>query len=137
MSIKVTPALIKKIAKGTIFGIEYTRKDGTTGAMTCRFGVKCHLTTPVAERKEYDPSKAPQHLITVYCASKKGYRKILIENIISMTVKGVKIDLRTLKDLSVMEAAKSVQDAMDNGFDSSYEIDYSNFEDQGDERLIA
>lgn len=147
MSIQVTPELIKKIAKGTIFGIHYKRKDGTTGSMTGRFGVKCDLKDPTAPKKVVDPSEEPKTYITLHSSNKdtsseegkkKGYRRIIIENIISMTVRGVTIDLRDLKNITLMESMKAIETAMANGFEvNEYECIPGDYESQVDERLVA
>jgi len=62
---------IKKLVKGRIFSVIFTKKNGDERKMLCRLDVKKHLK---GGKKSYD-AESLNHL-TVYSLDSKGYRTI-------------------------------------------------------------
>lgn len=134
----LTPELLKQIAQKKIFSMEYKREDGTFGKMTCRFGVKSHLKDPSAPKKPVKAGEAPKTYVTVFNLAKRAYRRITIQNIISVRIKGVELDFRDLVDISIMAAARSMNEVMENGFEApEYHAISISYEPQSDERMVA
>lgn len=83
-------AAIKLIQQtnGRIFGVGFTKKDGSHRDMVCRFGVTSHLK---GGEQSYDP--AEYDLVTVFDVQKKGYRMINKETITRVSVDGVEYNV--------------------------------------------
>ena len=132
----IKPANIKEIANGQIFGMKYFRKDGTQGEMSCRFHVKKYIKNLNSPDKMRKPKK--DHLITVFNLQKMAYRNIIIENIISLTVRGVEIDLKDIKAIMEMKELVSMAEVMANGHDlPEYEAVSCDYQMPDDEYLVA
>jgi hypothetical protein len=71
-----------KSSNGQVFSTVFVKKDGTERSMTCRLGVKKHLT---GLGMKYEPVK--MGLLPVYDMHSKGYRMINLK-----TVKALQID---------------------------------------------
>jgi hypothetical protein len=92
--------------------MKYLRKDGTQGEMSCRFHVKKYLKNTDSDKKR-KPQK--DYLVTVFNLQKMQYRSIIIENIISLKVRGVVIDLKDLKMIAEMKELLAMAEVMANG----------------------
>lgn len=68
-------------SEGKIFGVTFTKKDGTTRVMLCRLGVTKHLK---GGKSTLDPTK----YITVFDMKNQGYRAINRDTIQSVRIAG-------------------------------------------------
>ncbi|QDP47122.1 MAG: hypothetical protein GOVbin40013_3 [Prokaryotic dsDNA virus sp.] len=76
--------LLEKTKDGKIFSLTYLRADKSMGADKFRFGVKSYLKGGALN---YDPIKAKN--LVLFNMSKKQYRTIKFERIISAKIDGV------------------------------------------------
>jgi hypothetical protein len=76
--------LLEKTKDGKIFSLTYSRADKSLGADRFRFGVKSYLK---GGSLKYDPIKAKN--LVLFNMSKKQYRTIKFERIISAKIDGV------------------------------------------------
>jgi hypothetical protein len=67
----MTSEQIKKLVKGRIFSVIFTKKNGEERKMLCRLDVKKHLK---GGEKKYDTEAL--NYLTVYSLDSKGYRTI-------------------------------------------------------------
>lgn len=79
---------IKKLAKGTFFSAEFTKKDGTTRKMIARLGVTKHLK---GGNKSYNDQDF-NHL-TVFDVQKKQYRVINLNTLKQLKIRGKVIEV--------------------------------------------
>ena len=87
----VTPAELVEIVERhkvshTVFGVRFTKKDGSDRIMACRFGVKSHLRTAgtpstVSHKPEY---------ITVFDMKKQAYRNVSLSRLTYLVSKQIK-----------------------------------------------
>lgn len=68
-------------SEGKIFGVTFTKKDGSIRVMLCRLGVTKYLK---GGKSTLDPTK----YITVYDMKNQGYRAINRETILSVRLAG-------------------------------------------------
>ena len=80
--------LIKKLIGNKIFSAKFVKKNGEIRDMHCRLGVTKHLK---GGEKSYDSDKL-NHL-TVFDLSKKSYRTINLNTLISLKVDGKVLEL--------------------------------------------
>lgn len=80
---------ILRSAGTKIFGVTFRKKDGSIRNMNCRFGVTKHLT------RSTNNYRTPRKLVdercgqvTVYDINKKGYRKINLDQILTVSING-------------------------------------------------
>ena len=76
--------LLEKTKGGKIFSLTYSRADKSLGAGKFRFGVKSYLK---GGKPNHDPIKAKN--LILFNMSKKQYRTIKFERIISAHINGV------------------------------------------------
>jgi hypothetical protein len=76
--------LLEKTEGGKIFSLTYSRADKSLGAGKFRFGVKSYLK---GGSLKYDPIKAKN--LVLFNMSKKQYRTIKFERIISAKIDGI------------------------------------------------
>jgi len=67
----MTSEQIKKLVKGRIFSVIFTKKNGEERKILCRLDVKKHLK---GGEKKYDTEAL--NYLTVYSLDSKGYRTI-------------------------------------------------------------
>ena len=82
---KITTETAKQIihdTNGKIFGVSFTKKDGSRRDMTARLGVKKHL-------KGGTSCNTNKSMLPVYDLKAKGYRNINLESLQSVIVNGV------------------------------------------------
>lgn len=75
--------LLMKKSKGTIFTVEFIKKDNTIRKMNCRMGVKQGLT---GKGMAYDP--ADKEKLCVYDVQKGSYRMINLDNMLTLKLAG-------------------------------------------------
>jgi hypothetical protein len=75
--------IIKDLAGGTIFSVDFIKKDGSHRTMSCRLGVKKHLK---GGELPFDP--VTKGLLPVYDLQKEGYRMINLNTIQELRVRG-------------------------------------------------
>lgn len=73
---------------GSIFGVEFVKKDGSLRKMTARVGVTRHL------RGGKSTTAHCQHLVTVFDTRAGGYRSINLDTVKALTMFGQRFDLR-------------------------------------------
>lgn len=71
------------IADGKFFGLEFTKRDGSTRHMQARLGVTRHLA---GGTKAYDD--VAKGIVTVFSTDAGGYRSVRLDSIRAMTVRG-------------------------------------------------
>ena len=76
---------IVKIIKNSvdIINVKFIKNDGSVRSMNCRSKVKSHLSNVNNKNSNKKPVIDTQY-ITVYDMTKNGYRKINVDNIISV-----------------------------------------------------
>jgi len=90
---KITSETAKQIiheTEGKIFGVSFTKKDGSHREMTARLGVKKHLK---GGKRAYNPED--YNMLFVFDTQKEGYRTIPFDRLLGLRFKG--------KDYSVQE----------------------------------
>lgn len=73
---------------GNIFGVTFTKKDGSTRDMTCRLDVKKYTKGGVCASAHIDK------YLVVYSLDSKGYRNINLETVKELRMKGRVYDFR-------------------------------------------
>jgi hypothetical protein len=77
----------KDYGKGRVFHVTFTKKDGTTREMVCRFGVKSYLKG--GEWANGQAGLPEEHwLAIVFDMGKKGYRSIPVNRLHEIRVGG-------------------------------------------------
>lgn len=74
---------------GTIFSVQFIKKDGTIRDMTARLGVKKHLKGGV---QPYNPEDF--NLITAFDMVKKDYRSISIDTLLKIKLSGQTFEVK-------------------------------------------
>lgn len=83
---KITQEYAKQLiesSNGSIFSVNFLKKDGSIRDMVCRLGVTKHLKGGV---KGYDSNDF--NLVTVFDMQKKGYRSISLDTLKTVTING-------------------------------------------------
>lgn len=75
--------LIKELAGNTIFGVTFTKKDGTVRDMTCRLGVKAHL-----RGGELPFCPVEKGMLPVFDMAKGEYRMVNLNTVTEIRVGG-------------------------------------------------
>ena len=83
MNTEALRSLIKEITPSTIFGVTFTKKDGTVRDMTCRLGVTKHLK---GGELGYDP--VSKGLMSVFDMTKGEYRMINLSTVTELRANG-------------------------------------------------
>lgn len=78
---------LHELAGNSIFTVKFIKKDGEERVMTCRFGVKKYLKTPLENFKE--PTHKGNYFV-VFDTKKKNYRNINKQTIQWIKCKGTK-----------------------------------------------
>jgi hypothetical protein len=89
--------LIRSIAGGTIFGCTFIKRtDGSERTMTCRLGVSPRIDAQAALGDKPPPRYSPLDygLLSVYDMNKKGYRKIPLENVKRLVIRGTSYEIK-------------------------------------------
>lgn len=73
---------------GAIFGVEFTKKDGSLRKMTARTGVKSHL------RGGESNTRHCPHLVTVFDTRIRQYRHINVDTVKTITMFGQRFQIR-------------------------------------------
>jgi len=74
--IKKTYNKIQEVSKnGKMFGVTFTKKDGSKRKMNCRLGVKKHL------RGGKSTTAHIPELLTVYSLDAEGYRNVRLDTV--------------------------------------------------------
>jgi hypothetical protein len=77
--------VINTIPKGSIFTVDFVKKDGSLRVMNCRTGVKSHLTPNPKREKPAMPS----NMVTVFDMQKGQYRHINVDTTRSIKACGI------------------------------------------------
>ena len=73
---------------GKIFGVSFTKKDGSNREMTARLGVKKHLK---GGERVYNPED--YNMLFVFDTHKEGYRTIPFDRLLEVRFKGKKYNV--------------------------------------------
>ena len=76
-------SVIKELAGGTIFSVDFVMKDGTNRTMTCRLGVKKHL-----KGGELPFCPVEKGMLPVFDITKSDYRMINLHTVRELRVRG-------------------------------------------------
>ena len=82
---------ILQTADSTIFSVTFTKKDGSVREMNCRLGVSKGVKgTATSAQKNAD---FVHDTMTVYDVKNKGFRKINLNSVTSVKMRGVKFNV--------------------------------------------
>lgn len=68
--------------RGKIFGVSFTKKDGSHRDMTARLGVTKHLKGDEGKGRIYNPSD--YNMLCVFDVKKEGYRTIPFDRLLEL-----------------------------------------------------
>lgn len=91
-------SMLKKIAGNKVFSVSFIKKSGELSKMVCRFGASKGVNG-----KGMRYNTAEKNYATVYKFDKKnsGFRTLVVENIVEVKIKGVKLSKQQLDALSI------------------------------------
>lgn len=80
-------------SKGTIFSVNFIKKDGTERKMVCRLNVKAGL------RGGKSTTSHKTNLITVYDMQNKGYRNVNLDTVLTVKVRNKVYNVRKKEEV--------------------------------------